>query len=110
MKNQYLKGIKMPVKKAVFFLTAAFFLTAVWAVPVLANNANVQIITNKFDIVKEIMAAVVTGIGILVTLWGIAEFGNALQTQEGGALSQALKRIGGGLVMILATQLLALLV
>lgn len=90
---------------AIFLCT---FLLISFNVPVFASGE--EIITTKFDTVKNIVAAIVTAIGGLVTLWGIFEFGNAMQTQEGGAQSQALKRIGGGLVMIVASQLVTLLV
>ena len=48
----------------------------------------------------------VTGIGSIVTLFGIFEFGNAQQTQDGAAKPYALQRIGGGLIMVVAPQLL----
>ena len=74
--------------------------------PVMA--ANVTAVTAQFTILKTIMTTIVSSIGTLVTLWGLFEFGNSMQTQEGGAQSQALKRIGGGLIMTIAPQLLNL--
>lgn len=74
--------------------------------PVLASGAGA--VTAKFNILKEIVATVVSSIGTIVTLWGLFEFGNSMQTQEGGAQSQAMKRISGGLVMVIAPQLLLL--
>ena len=70
--------------------------------PVLASSG-AQAITAKFDIAKELMAAVVTSIGVMVILGGIFQLGSCMRTQ-------ALERIGGGLIMTLAPQLLVVLV
>lgn len=72
--------------------------------PVLASSG-AQAITAKFDIAKELMAAVVTSIGVMVILWGIFQLGSSMQSQEGSMRTQALERIGGGLIMTLAPQL-----
>lgn len=68
-----------------------------------------QMVTAKFEVLKNIVAAIISAIGVIVTLWGIFELGSAMQAQEGGAQVQAFKRIGGGLVMAIAPQLLTLL-
>ena len=52
------------------------------------------------------MTDLVTGIGSIITLYGIFEFGNAQQTQDGAAKSFAIQRISGGLIMVIAPQLL----
>ena len=77
--------------------------------PVLASSG-AQAITAKFDIAKELMAAVVTSIGVMVILWGIFQLGSSMQSQEGSMRTQALERIGGGLIMTLAPPLLVVLV
>ena len=77
--------------------------------PVLSSSGS-QAITAKFDIAKELMAAVVTSIGVMVILWGIFQLGSSMQSQEGSMRTQALERIGGGLIMTLAPQLLVVLV
>ena len=88
-------------------MAAACLLLALFSSqPVLASGAGA--VTAKFNILKDIVATVVSSIGTIVTLWGLFEFGNSMQTQEGGAQSQAMRRIGGGLVMVIAPQLLAL--
>ena len=99
-RNQYRKKIMCMAVMLLICMTC-------YTIPVFASSA---IITSKFNTLKDIVAGVVTAIGAIVVLWGIFEFGNAMQTQDGGAQSQALKRIGGGLVMVIASQLLALLV
>lgn len=74
------------------------------------NAGDTAAVTAKFTILKNLVATVVSSIGTVITLWGIFEFGNSMQTQEGGAQSQAMKRIGGGLVMVIAPQLITLFI
>lgn len=107
MRKMRKERMEASLKKTMVFLCMAFVFAVSSSAPVFANA---QAITSKFDILKDIIAAIVSAIGVLVTLWGLFELGNSMQTQEGGALSQAMKRIGGGLVMVVGPQLLALLV
>lgn len=79
----------------------------IFAQPVWGGNA-ASIINSKFNILNTLMSAVISSIGTLVTLWGLFEYGNAMNTGEGGAHAAAFKRIGGGLLMMLAPQLIAL--
>ena len=67
-------------------------------------------ITAPFDTLKELVAAIISAIGYIITLWGIAEWGIAYQGSEGTMQAQAFKRIGGGFVMVLAPQILAILI
>ena len=53
---------------------------------------------------------IVSAIGAFVTLWGIFEMGNAMQSHDPAQQGQAGKRIAGGIVMIAAPQLLKLFV
>lgn len=59
--------------------------------------------TNLLDIVKSL----VSSIGTIVLLWGFFEWGTSMQSQDGVMQSSAFKRIGGGLVMVLAPQLIS---
>lgn len=68
-----------------------------------------SIVTEKFEILQDIILSVVTAIGVIIALWGIFELGNAMQKHDGSAMSSAFKRIGGGLIMIVAPKLLPLL-
>ncbi len=70
-------------------------------------NADV-IIGNKFDVFYSIVAAIVSAIGSIITLWGICEWGIAFQGQDGTSQAHAFKRIAGGMVMLLAPQLMLL--
>lgn len=97
------------VKKTAALLWAMITVTSMNLMTVLASDG-AQAITAKFDIAKELMAAVVTSIGVMVILWGIFQLGSSMQSQEGSLRTQALERIGGGLIMTLAPQLLVVLV
>lgn len=109
-KIKKIKNVRMnPVKKAACLLCLAVVCAVIPAGPVIASTGT-GVITAKFDLFKEMVAAVVSSIGVVVTLWGIFEFGQAMQSQEGGMQSQAMKRIGGGLLMVVAPQILAVLV
>ena len=94
--------------KAGMLIEIVLFATLFASNTVLASDAGA--VTAKFDVLKDIIASIVSSIGIIITLWGIFEVGNSMQTGEGGATSQAMKRVGGGLVMVVAPQLLTLLV
>lgn len=57
-----------------------------------------------------IVTDLVTGIGSIITLYGIFEFGNAQQSQDGAGKSFAIQRITGGLIMVVSPQLLQMFV
>ena len=73
--------------------------------PVYASGTG-SAITQPLTTLLSLVTDFVTGIGSIVTLFGIFEFGNAQQTQDGAAKPYALQRIGGGLIMVVAPQLL----
>lgn len=66
-------------------------------------------ITSSFENLKNIVVSIISGIGTIITLWGISEWGLSYQGTDGTMQAQAFKRIGGGLVMILAPQILTML-
>lgn len=79
-------------------------------VPVLAaGNVDTSQITNGFDAVYQIIAAIVSATGSIFLLWGLFEWAQSLNTQDGGAQSIAFKRIGSGLVATLAPQIIAVI-
>lgn len=85
----------------------------VTSVPVFASQAaseDYSSITAPFDTLKGLVAAILSSIGYIVTLWGIGEWGISYQSSEGTMQAQAFKRIGGGFVMVMAPQILSLLV
>ena len=52
------------------------------------------------------IAAIVSAIGSIFLLWGLFEWAQSLNTQDGGAQSIAFKRIGSGLIATLAPQII----
>ena len=76
-------------------------------VPVLAaGNVDTSQITNGFDAIYQVIAAIVSAIGSIFLLWGLFEWAQSLNTQDGGAQSIAFKRIGSGLIATLAPQII----
>lgn len=76
---------------------------------VYASTATEDALTG-LDTLVNIAGNVITAIGAFVVLWGIFEFGNAMQQHDGAQQAQAGKRIAGGLVMVAAPQLLKLFI
>ena len=79
-------------------------------VPVFAaGNVDTSQITNGFDAIYQVIAAIVSSIGSIFLLWGLFEWAQSLNAQDGGAQSIAFKRIGSGLVATLAPQIIAVI-
>lgn len=83
---------------------AAATVMMVATVPVYAAGADT--VTSGFNTLFDIVSALVSAIGSIILLWGFFEWGTALQSQDGVMQSNAFKRIGGGLIMVLAPQLI----
>lgn len=66
------------------------------------------IITSQFDKLLNIVLSIISSCGTIFTVWGIFEWGIAFQGQDGTAQAHAFKRIAGGLVIIVAPQLITL--
>lgn len=88
-------------------LSIAFALA--FCMPVFAAEDGAAVVTNGFNVIVGIIAAVVSSIGTLLLLWGLFEWAIALNTQDGGAQSMAFKRIGAGIIAVLGPQLLPLI-
>ncbi|MBO5259513.1 MAG: hypothetical protein J6B26_03900 [Agathobacter sp.] len=74
------------------------------------DNTGLSNVTANFTNLQNIVAAVVSSMGSIITLWGISEWGLSLQGGNGGMMeAQGFKRIMGGIVMILGTNILAIL-
>lgn len=89
------------------------FTTALMCEPSLFANAttiDTSSITSSFDNLKAIVTAIISSIGVIITLWGVSEWGIAFQGQDGTMQASAFKRIGGGMVMVMAPQIVGLLV
>lgn len=99
------KGIKQ--KKGTYIILAAVVIMfAMCPYPVLAAGTGAQVINQGFQNLMDIVTALVSSIGAIILLWGFFEWGVSLQSQDGVMQSSAFKRIGGGVVMVLAPQLI----
>lgn len=72
-----------------------------------ATSAGEQAIKNSFGNFYSLVVALVSSVGSIFLLWGFFEFGTSLQSPNGTEQSQAFKRIGGGLLMVIAPSLAA---
>ncbi len=78
-----------------------------YSIPAFASGT--EIITNGFDVIYNLIAAVVSSIGTILLLWGVFEWAQSLNVQDGGAQSVAFKRIAAGLVATLGPQLIPII-
>ena len=62
-------------------------------------------VTEGINGLIEIVKAFVSSVGAIIVLWGLFEWGNAMQSTDGAMQSQAFKRIGGGIIMTLGPQI-----
>mgnify|MGYP000006495356 FL=1 len=69
-----------------------------------------ELVSNTVGKVYDILAAFVSSIGAIITLWMLFEMGMAVQSQEGTMQANGIKKVGGGLVMVLAPQLITALI
>ena len=74
-----------------------------------SGNVDTSQITGGFDAIYQVIAAIVSSTGTIFLLWGLFEWAQSLNTQDGGAQSIAFKRIGSGLVATLAPQIIAVI-
>ena len=64
-------------------------------------------IDTKFNKLTDLVASIVSSVGTIITLWGISEFGMALQGNDGMMQAHSFRRMGGGFVMVMAPQILS---
>lgn len=69
-----------------------------------------QLVNDSIGKVYDIMAAFVSSVGSIIVLWMLFEMGLAVQSQEGTMQANGIKKVGGGLVMVLAPQLISALI
>ena len=104
-----LEWIEKPqfLKSVIGIYITSFILTIQMAVvSASAAASGADVISQGFDGLLSIVTALISSIGTIILLWGLFEWGLSLQGQDGFTQSTAFKRIGGGIVMILAPQLL----
>lgn len=98
-------------RKALQFLMIAAFVSIFIVVPQLTVFAEegatdgAAIVTGAFNNLIAIVTAMVSSIGAIILLWAFFEVGVSMQSQEGTMQAMGFKRVGGGLVMTLAPQL-----
>ena len=97
-------------KKIVLAVSTVAVIQLLFIVPVFAAPDGASVIQSGFSTLLDIVKALVSAIGTIVLLWGLFEWGTSLQSPNGAEQSSAFKRIGGGLVMILAPQLISLFI
>lgn len=89
---------------------ASLVLAILFCLPVCAAPADpTAIIQSGFDVIYGIIAAIVSALGSIFLLWGLFEWTQSLNTQDGAAQSIAFKRIASGLVAILGPQLIPII-
>ena len=105
------KMMKIDKKQMLTLIVLSLLLSAVlmlqFGYPVLADNNNgSQVIQTGFNTIYGLVAAIVSSIGSLYLLWGVFEWAQSMNMQDGGAQSMAFKRIAGGLVAVITPQLI----
>lgn len=99
--------ISMAVIGLFVFIVMYYPQTAVFAADA---GEGAQLVSDTVGKVYDIMAAFVSSVGAIIVLWMLFEMGMAVQSQEGTMQANGIKRVGGGLVMVLAPQLISALI
>ena len=99
--------ISMAVIGLFVFIVMYYPQTAVFAADA---SEGAQLVSNSIGKVYDMMAAFVSSVGSIIVLWMLFEMGLAVQSQEGTMQANGIKKVGGGLVMELAPQLISALI
>lgn len=99
--------ISMAVIGLFVFIVMYYPQTAVFAADA---SEGAQLVSDTVGKVYDIMAAFVSSVGAIIVLWMLFEMGMAVQSQEGTMQANGIKKVGGGLVMVLAPQLIGALI
>lgn len=99
--------ISMAVIGLFVFIVMYYPQTAVFAADA---SEGAQLVSNSIGKVYDMMAAFVSSVGSIIVLWMLFEMGLAVQSQEGTMQANGIKKVGGGLVMVLAPQLISTLI
>lgn len=95
-------------KKMAAFIEIAILSLIIISFPQIAfAETGAELVTSSFSSLMDIITAFVSSIGAIVLMWAFFEMGIAVQSQEGTMQAMSFKRIGGGLVMVLAPQLIS---
>lgn len=109
---KFVKPRRKVCKRAILVLGLVAVNFCLTTMPVFASSpsSGADLVTTKIGLLFDIIAAFVSSYGGIQVLWGVFEWGNATNTQDGMMQSMAVKRIGGGLVEVIASQLVAVLI
>ena len=99
--------ISMAVIGLFVFIVMYYPQTAVFAADA---SEGAQLVSNSIGKMYDMMAAFVSSVGSIIVLWMLFEMGLAVQSQEGTMQANGIKKVGGGLVMVLAPQLISALI
>lgn len=99
--------ISMAVIGLFVFIVMYYPQTAVFAADA---SEGAQLVSNSIGKVYDMMAAFVSSVGSIIVLYMLFEMGLAVQSQEGTMQANGIKKVGGGLVMVLAPQLISALI
>lgn len=104
MKRRIAK-IKERIATTIYALTGTILQTA----PLIANaaNAGAQAVSQTMGNFQAMIVALISSFGSIILLWGVFEFGTAIQSPNGTDQTQGFKRIVGGLVMTIAPSIVA---
>ena len=106
------KMMKMSKKQIATFMVLSVIMSLAITLqvgyPVLAaeSGTGTAVIQTGFNTIYSLVAAIVSSIGSLYLLWGVFEWAQTMNMQDGGAQSMAFKRIAGGLVAVITPQLI----
>ncbi|MGF6990403.1 hypothetical protein M2150_001664 [Lachnospiraceae bacterium PM6-15] len=104
--KELVNKVKEGASKVLLKISMIPLACSTYALQVNASSGAVSGINTLVDLAGNIISA----LGAFVVLWGIFELGNAMQSHDGAQTGQAGKRIAGGLVMVVAPQILKMFV
>lgn len=96
-------------KRMIITAISSLALSVLFALPTLAAPAADPTISNALSNLVGLVMGAVTAIGTLLVLWGIAEWGISMNGGGGVEMANSWKRIAGGIVLVIAPQILDIL-
>lgn len=104
--KRLIEKIKKRVVTTVYMITGVFLQTAP-LISKAAENAGAQAVNQTMGNFQSMIVALISSFGSIILLWGVFEFGTAIQSPNGTEQTQGFKRIVGGLVMTIAPSIVA---
>lgn len=70
------------------------------------DTGGIETLQAKFDVLKNLMATVMSSVGMVLSLWSIGQIGIAMRMQEGsGVMARNFLSLGGALILLFAPQI-----